>query len=1139
MKKIIALAFGGISFAAQAQTSNSTIQLEQNNLYIPQVYVQGYAGDNILGRFDILAPLYHTSDRAFFFYGQGRVSDYDNDDSVEQNQNIPWTLSGGFGYRQMPTTDSILGAFLLVDYNRTTANENFWDISPGIEYLGKNWDFRANGYFPISTKSWTEEGWADDFGVYDYNKFSNHEQYDQWVSVYNYQQAATGGDAEVGRKLFKINNILVKGYLGGYYFDTQDNGNITGGSARITIKSSEYLEFSVNDTYDNQYHNTFMVGARVRLNDLFSKHPKNTIVEDQDVSVRLLDPVERNLGTLNLSTSVPVITGGNMTLQGESLEKDHIWFFNPETATASADADAEEVNGSGTYEDPFTGINQEEMSYIQQSPDGDHYATLYFSPGAYSLDGFDNSRIALPESYDMWGRTSDYTAPAQGTDRATFYGGIDLLEGDNTLDSIILYNNYGQQSVGIEIGEKENATAGEKEQTTSDITLNNVQVGSLDSDNGYLTSLYAVHANQILLNNSTLYAYNYGGTEATGIYADDSNLTINKNNTVIAQAYGIEENNQDSLESSYIAVNSTAYGIRLLNSTVNIGSNNDISAFAKGGTASSQSTDYASVFAFSQAFGIYATDNSLVNIDCKNSVSSTVIGGNATTLSSEYGISMSSSFADSYGVNAIDSQVNINENNYISANATGGYASSSSDYSSNVDANAFSYGISSDNSTIALNKNNTIESQASGGNSYVTKSGNSDGASDATSTGISANNNSIININYHNTINSESNGGLTDFDITNEQTDISANASSYGINASDSNVNIGNNNTIEANAMAGQTNINIIGDPSSDLGFGTSFTEYSTATASGIQSKNGSLSIDDNNAINASANGGDAVITKNSNNIADLLVAYSSATANGINTQSSTVDIDNRNSINSSAVGGTSFISDAANDTSYSMSTAESNSINVFDSNLTVGNKNALSSFANGGSASIAPPTTGTNGSSRATDSSSKSVDIKNTSSNTTVGNNNTLSSNSIGGTTTGGDYNYDSALAYGISILKSASLPDPSSVVISGGNVFNISASSPQFGGSIGIRAESQTSLTFDVSGDNYSDNVFNINGEDESYGINASASAILKIKTDSGEEVVTDLTDLLDYNQFYNYGSPIGSMIIWGSNFIDWPTL
>ena len=291
----------------------------------------------------------------------------------------------------------MLGAYVFGDYSRTPSEHDITVISPGVEALGRIWDARINGYFPVSDKSWESGDWADNYQDYHWNYFTGHDQYDHW---YTYQEETGNGvDAEIGRKLFKYKGVLVKGYVGGYFYDMQDNDDITGGSLKVSVQPKKYVTFIAQDTYDDTYQNVFTVGVKIKTNDLLRIENSDQSVDEDDLTRRLVDSIDRNLIANGKGSLAPTNMGG-LHDKGQSLEHDNVWFFDDEKTSA----------GDGTFENPY-----DSAQYTQSTIDNIHTvdpqaALMYFNA---SGEGYSSATtIDLYNDQSMWGRSDDYKAPA-------------------------------------------------------------------------------------------------------------------------------------------------------------------------------------------------------------------------------------------------------------------------------------------------------------------------------------------------------------------------------------------------------------------------------------------------------------------------------------------------------------------------------------------------------------------------------------------------------------------------------------------------------------------------------------------------------------------------------------------------------
>lgn len=369
-----------------APTINSKPVFDTQEIsYIPRIYLSGYAGTGIMGQGDMIAPMRLTEDKIFAIYGQGRYAPA----SKEFWEYKTWTGSAGFLYRQIvPHIERVLGIYVLGDYSQARDGHKYWVIGPGIESLGHAWDFRLNGYIPIGKKSWKDDGWAQKFGNYSYVQSVDNNVYDHKLAYY--QEVGMGGDVEIGRKLFKSDNMLIKGYAQGYYYNMNYNSDVIGGGVKLALQPNKFITFSANYTYDNYRHNTFMLGTQVRLNDLFSSSSKpNKRIDTENLSNRLFDLVDRSYGNIG-SGITAAVTKGCPRDMGQELYSSSTVFIGP------VQPEIPNVPNlpikKGTYENPYTEDDVAERG-LQAILDEIHANStgkvdIYFTPGAYSsLEG--------------------------------------------------------------------------------------------------------------------------------------------------------------------------------------------------------------------------------------------------------------------------------------------------------------------------------------------------------------------------------------------------------------------------------------------------------------------------------------------------------------------------------------------------------------------------------------------------------------------------------------------------------------------------------------------------------------------------------------------------------------------------------
>lgn len=467
--------------------------------YVPRLYLSGLVGSGVLGKSDVLAPIWQTGTSNLFVYAQGNYAIAKH--SWEENT---WLGSLGVGFRHIVGNSFLMGGYVLGSYSNSTSGHDIKIVNPGIEVLGNIWDFRVNGFIPVGDKRWVDQGWADKYGDYQYVKFEGHNQYDHWYQYY--QETGWGGNAEAGVKLFDVYHTLVKGYLSGYYFDMQHNDNVRGVGARITINPNSYLQLSLHDTYDNYSHNVIMAGLRLSLYDLFNQHGSAILT---NLNHRLFDPIENTESNLQYGNNVPITRSNNPEDVGRALERSNIWFFNDSGVVVAGAANAGAVNEDGTYEHPYTVFNQQKVDKINAEAPG---AYLYFAPGTYqSINGI--GPVSLYAGQSMWGRTADYTKSAAGDNRALFVGALQL-NSNNTLDSLRLENSaVNTFASGVTMDRANN------------VLLNNVTVGTATTNStSYKTGIKMENNSALTLSRSDVYGYSNGpGTTDFGIGIDVNN----------------------------------------------------------------------------------------------------------------------------------------------------------------------------------------------------------------------------------------------------------------------------------------------------------------------------------------------------------------------------------------------------------------------------------------------------------------------------------------------------------------------------------------------------------------------------------------------------------------------------------------
>lgn len=423
---------------------------------------------------DGMLPVYGNKDG--FLYGDF-MGDYGTDDT--------YLVSPGGGFRQV-LGNQIVGAYFFGDYERTSLGTNFWNLSPGIEWMSTHWDAHANGYFPTTTSQQSgSEGFASDFGDTSYVSFETgtNNQYDELVTPY--AVIGNGVDAAIGYSFAGKDNLRSRIYLGGYYYappSSDDVENITGVTAGFEQPISENIAFAIRNSYDQVSQYTVGVSLIVTFggeSNLFSNNVRD----------RFLDPVQRHVGIIG--TGSGTYDQQSLQDQGMALQYDNVYFVS------------DDGTGNGTYGSSAP-LTQETLDMINDDTSNSRIYVQGGSDAVYDVNS-DTATSALGlELYDgqsILGRSEDFTSAAAAdeqpqimVDTAHNYSGFIVQEGNNTISDVTLMGSSSGDGSGIVVyGAYDNA---------EDVTLNviNTQVtgfsygASVENDGPGTVTLNASHS---------------------------------------------------------------------------------------------------------------------------------------------------------------------------------------------------------------------------------------------------------------------------------------------------------------------------------------------------------------------------------------------------------------------------------------------------------------------------------------------------------------------------------------------------------------------------------------------------------------------------------------------------------------------
>jgi hypothetical protein len=412
----------------------------------PRLSVDANAGGSAtLGKADLLLSIKGDEQRNLYL-----------DPQAAYGSDGQWYADLGLGYRWIQNDAAILGGYVYASRTQAAKQSSFWIANPGVEALGSRWDARINGYIPINGRS-------DEVGRFEFIQsrqfvFSGHAK--QLVTTYTRgnetQQIGDGVDAKVAYQLFP--HVPLKGYLGGYFFDIPNSDNVRGGAAGLEYWMDRNVKIFANYTYDNLQHGTVVGGLAVSFGGV--DEPR----ADPSLSERLTDPVERYLANSGHGSGIPsetLLTNLEVNKIRTQTMINNVAFFSQTGKPNNGGVGLSLA--SCTFENPcaasdFTRTGVNTLNTLLPN------TMMFFNGGTYpARDG--SSALTLNNGQGVFGMNANYSAAASGAARSTFNGAF-ILNGNNTLDSIILNNSLGANTTAI------SSSGGQ------DLVINNTAIGS-------------------------------------------------------------------------------------------------------------------------------------------------------------------------------------------------------------------------------------------------------------------------------------------------------------------------------------------------------------------------------------------------------------------------------------------------------------------------------------------------------------------------------------------------------------------------------------------------------------------------------------------------------------------------------------
>jgi hypothetical protein len=416
-------------------------QVQASDYLPPRLSVDANAGGSAtVGQADLLLSLKGDERRNLYLDPQAA---YGTDEQ--------WYADLGLGYRWIQNDAAILGGYLFAGHSQVANQSGFWIANPGVEALGSRWDARINGYIPVAGRS----NKIAEFRPSSRFVFSGHiarlVTTDLTADVT--QQIGDGVDAKVAYQIFR--GLPLKAYLGGYFFAIPNANNVRGGAAGVEYWMDRNVKVFANYTCDNLQHSTVVGGLAVSFGGV--DEPR----ADPSLSERLSDPVERYLANLGHGSGIPseILLTNMRTGQKSVLSNLSINNIPGAISSQVVTGSAIFFSQLGTPNDGGVGLSLANCTFENPCGPTDFSQTgvntlnsllpstvMFFNAGTYPATNGSNA-LTLNNGQGVFGRTANYSAPASEAARPTFNGAF-ILNGNNTLDSIILNNSLGVTTPG-------------------------------------------------------------------------------------------------------------------------------------------------------------------------------------------------------------------------------------------------------------------------------------------------------------------------------------------------------------------------------------------------------------------------------------------------------------------------------------------------------------------------------------------------------------------------------------------------------------------------------------------------------------------------------------------------------------------
>lgn len=340
----------------------------------------------------------------------------------------------GLGYRQLED-DYIWGVYGFLDRRKSRFDVYHGQATLGAEWLTEDWDFRVNGYVPL-----TDKKILSGFGGGATSIQLQGNSVVQSGGGGAFEKTMGGMDAEVGYQFLPG----FRAFAGGYTFRADEVPDINGYRGRLQYDVNDYLRLGLEYQRDQVRGENRYAEIRVRIP--FGANAKNDV---KGLRKRLAEPVVRDI---DIVTSVRETEGGGAAgnvINPDTGQAQEIWYVDNSNATPVV------AGGAGSFEDPFLTL----QDAITAAGPGD---IIYVYRGLATTAGMDTGYTLNHSGMQLIGSGIDLVyngsrVTAGGSGQVLIGNAGNALIANNVSGPVLQVNNQNIVIAGVQLSGANNA----------------------------------------------------------------------------------------------------------------------------------------------------------------------------------------------------------------------------------------------------------------------------------------------------------------------------------------------------------------------------------------------------------------------------------------------------------------------------------------------------------------------------------------------------------------------------------------------------------------------------------------------------------------------------------------------------------